>query len=55
MVIDQIKFNIAGDFIQVIQQDFLYKNAAHKVGKYNIKYNYHDHDHFYRMIVKKIN
>tara|TARA_Y100000741_G_C18162045_1_gene521601 strand:+ start:88 stop:861 length:774 start_codon:yes stop_codon:yes gene_type:complete len=33
---------------------FISKNAAHKVGKYNIKYNYHaDYDYFYRMIVKK--
>jgi len=33
---------------------FISKNASHKVGKYNIKYNYHsDYDYFYRMIVKK--
>lgn len=33
---------------------FISKNAALKVGNYNIKYKYHaDYDYFYRMIVKK--
>jgi len=33
---------------------FIKKDAAKKVGKYNIKYKYHaDYDYFYRMIVKK--
>ncbi len=33
---------------------FISKNAALKVGKYNVKYKYHaDYDYFYRMIVKK--
>ena len=34
---------------------FISKNAALKVGKYNIKYKFHaDYDYFYRMIVKKL-
>jgi glycosyltransferase involved in cell wall biosynthesis len=33
---------------------FIKKEAANKVGLYNIKYKYHaDYDYFYRMIVKK--
>ena len=33
---------------------FINRNAALKVGKYNIKYKFHaDYDYFYRMIVKK--
>ena len=33
---------------------FIKKEAANKVGPYNIKYKYHaDYDYFYRMIVKK--
>ena len=33
---------------------FIKKEAAKKVGYYNVKYKYHsDYDYFYRMIVKK--
>ena len=55
MDINLIKLNIAGDFIQVILQDFFIKNSsAKKVGLYNLKYKYHaDYDFFFRMIVKE--
>ena len=54
MVIDLKRLNLAGDFIQVIQQVFTLKEkSAQRIGKYNLKYKYNaDYDYFYRMIVR---